>query len=84
MSEQLESDGITKVSCPIWLYGEKGKAMKNAKSNETEVMKEYLAKLANDPEERAAMNRTWQREIRKEERKNPKNAAINFMKAIRF
>lgn len=58
--------------------------MKNAKSNETEVMKEYLAKLANDPEERAAMNRTWQREIRKEERKNPKNAAINFMKAIRF
>ena len=49
-----------------------------------EELKNYLAKLANDPEERAAMNKAWQREIRKEERKNPKSAGIDFMKAIRF
>lgn len=49
-----------------------------------EELKNYLTTLENDPEERAAMNKAWQREIRKEERKNPKSAAIDFMKAIRF
>ena len=55
-----------------------------ATKNDVKAVLEYLATLENDPEERAAMNKAWQREIRKEERKNPKNAAIDFMKAIRF
>lgn len=53
-------------------------------TKDAEQLKNYLAKLTNDPKERAAMNKAWQREIRKEERKNPKSAAIDFMRAIRF
>jgi hypothetical protein len=47
-------------------------------------LQQYLARLQNDPKERAAMNKAWQREIKKEEKRNPKSAAIDFMKAIRF
>ena len=55
-----------------------------ATKNDVKTALEYLAKLENNPKERAAMNKAWQREIAKEERKNPKSAAIDFMKAIRF
>lgn len=49
-----------------------------------EELRSYLHTLETDPEERQRMARAWAREIRKEERKNPKNASIDFMKAIKF
>jgi len=55
-----------------------------ATKNDVKTALEYLAKLENNPKERERFNKEWQREIRKEERKNPKSAAIDFMKAIRF
>lgn len=43
-----------------------------------------LAELMKDPAERERMNKAWQREIKKDQKKNPNSAHIDFMKAIRF
>lgn len=49
-----------------------------------EIDVKALAELLKDEKQREIMRKAWAREIRKEERRNPKSAGIDFMKAVRF
>ena len=58
--------------------------MKNTTNTSNTSWVNDLAELMKDPEQREKMNKSWQREIKREEKKNPGMAHLDFMKAIRF